>query len=73
MRHSRWKARAAPIILDCLRAHPGPAERRRALRRAYPFGERRHWPYRAWLAEIHAQWPAFRKPRREPEELELTP
>ena len=24
------------------------AERRAALRAAYPFGERRYWPYRAW-------------------------
>lgn len=27
------------------------AERSRALRKAYPFGPRRCWPYKAWLKE----------------------
>lgn len=27
------------------------AEAEKQLREAYPFGERRYWPYRVWLAE----------------------
>lgn len=30
-------------------------ELRKALRAAYPFGERKHWPYKVWLAEIQRQ------------------
>lgn len=29
--------------------------RRSALRTAYPFGERKMWPYKCWLAEIRRQ------------------
>ena len=25
------------------------AERKKAIHAAYPFGERQHWPYKAWL------------------------
>lgn len=52
-----WAARARPIIAEVLAETAGAEERtiRRALRLAYPFGERRSWPYKAWLAEIKRQ------------------
>lgn len=28
---------------------------RRALREAYPFGERKYWPYKVWCSEIRNQ------------------
>lgn len=33
-------------------AHPARGALRRLLVDAYPFGERRHWPYRVWLSEV---------------------
>ncbi len=52
-----WRDRARPIIADVLAktAHSTPAEQRQALREAYPFGERRYYPYKIWLNEIKAQ------------------
>ena len=54
---SSWRCVARPIIADVVR-RVGLADRsalRKALRDAYPFGERAHWPYKAWLAEVKAQ------------------
>lgn len=33
-------------------------ERRRIISEAYPFGERKHWPYKAWLKAVsdHMAW-----------------
>lgn len=46
----------APIIAAVLRKHPTDTrERRKALRDAYPAGERAHWPYKVWLDEIARQ------------------
>lgn len=49
--------RARPIIAEVLRETEGLPEKeiRQALTAAYPFGERRMWPYKAWLAEVRAQ------------------
>lgn len=56
-RPSQWRGKAAPVITQVVfRIGRGdPKALRRALRQAYPFGERRGWPYKAWLAEIHAR------------------
>lgn len=53
---SYWRLRAAPIIARVLAEHPeeGP-EQRKALHAAYPFGQRRYWPYQVWLSEIKLQ------------------
>src|SRR5687768_13670812 len=54
---SKWRCIAAPIIGRVLEATRGMSERdiRRALRDAYPFGERRYYPYKIWLDEIRRQ------------------
>lgn len=54
---SRWRAYAAPIIAEVLEDHreSDEATLRAALRDAYPFGERRRWPYKVWLSEIRRQ------------------
>jgi hypothetical protein len=47
-----WTSDAAEVIAH---VHEGLAEgatlaeRKRAVDQAFPFGERRRWPYRAWL------------------------
>lgn len=57
-----WREKAAPIIANVLSQYPEDCpERRKALREAYPFGPRAHWPYKAWLAEIAKQ--TGRKPK----------
>lgn len=54
---SHWRRIAAPIITDVLREMGGKPEHeiRAALLSAYPFGPRRHHPYRIWLDEIRIQ------------------
>lgn len=52
-----WRKQAAPIIAGVLEATAGQTEReiRKALTAAYPFGERRYWPYKVWLSEVRRQ------------------
>ncbi len=54
---SHWRRKAAPIIADVLAAMAGRPEYeiRAALRAAYPFGTRKHHPYKIWLDEIRVQ------------------
>lgn len=53
---SNWRRTAAPIIAAVLKQYPerGP-EQDKALKDAYPFGERRYNPYKIWLDEIRQQ------------------
>lgn len=54
---SRWRERCAPIIRRVLletRAFPW-ADRKRALRQAYPWGPRAAWPYKVWCSEVRRQ------------------
>jgi uncharacterized protein (TIGR02996 family) len=51
---SAWRDESRRVIAVALAALPADADRTakaKALRDAYPFGERRGWPYKAWLAE----------------------
>lgn len=52
-----WREHAAPIIADVIKRVGRQDEKalRKALKDAYPFGERRYWPYKAWLSEIKRQ------------------
>lgn len=54
---SSWRERAAPIIARVLRETAGQPDGdiKRALRDAYPFGERRYHPYKVWLDEVKNQ------------------
>ena len=54
---SWWRAKAAPIVARVLAETAGKPEPeiRAALRAAYPFGVRRHHPYRIWCDEIRVQ------------------
>jgi hypothetical protein len=64
MSESRWRRYAAPIIARVLKETEGQEERviRRALRAAYPFGERAMHPYKVWLDEIKKQRRRLRTP-----------
>ncbi len=52
-----WRERCRGIIRQVLRETKGQDEKaiRRALRDAYPFGERAMFPYKAWLSEVREQ------------------
>ena len=54
---SHWRDRARPIIQSVLSAWNGVDEKelRKALHEAYPFGERKMYPYKVWLSEIRVQ------------------
>jgi hypothetical protein len=54
---SYWRGISAPIIARVLAETAGrpPVDVRDALRDAYPFGVRRHHPYRIWCDEIRVQ------------------
>ncbi len=69
MRRSRWRSLAAPIVAAVLEETKGQTEKeiRKALREAYPFGDRVNWPYKAWLKEVHIQrGTCRRKPGQKP-------
>ena len=51
MSRSKWRAHSARVINQVLTQQPGlsVAEARKAIAAAYPFGERKMWPYHCWL------------------------
>jgi hypothetical protein len=64
---SKWRMQSTPIIEKVIADNKGKSlkEIRRALRDAYPFGERRYHPYKIWLDECQRQlglkWPIGHK------------
>jgi hypothetical protein len=55
--YSQWRMRARGVIRETIAtiAEPDRADLelvRVRVRAAYPFGERRHWPYKIWLDEV---------------------
>ena len=57
MSMSTWRDVCRPVIAAVIAANPGIRRRvlAAALRDEFPFGERRHHPYRIWLDEIRRQ------------------
>lgn len=50
---SPWREIAEPIVREIVEKYPEDCpERRNALKEAYPFGERAHWPYTMWLKVV---------------------
>lgn len=66
-----WREHAAPIIDRVLDETAGKSltEIRKALRLAYPYGERKMYPYKIWCDEINKQLKSRRlitaSPKRE--------
>jgi hypothetical protein len=52
-----WRAHAAPIIASVIRQHGYSDLKalRKALRDAYPFGQREMHPYKIWCDEVRRQ------------------
>ena len=47
---SSWEEESTHVIRNVLKDYENrpEAELKRALKDAYPFGERKHWPYKIW-------------------------
>lgn len=74
MSRQTWRDEAAPIIARVIErvGRDDLTALRRALRDAYPWGERRCWPYKVWCDEVRIQLGLKTPPRsthgpREPE------
>lgn len=50
-------------LLDCRAKGLPPHETAVVINAAYPFGERRNWPYRAWLRERRTFFATHNLPR----------
>lgn len=50
---SKWRERSLEVICKVMNDNPtaGPAELRKLLRAAYPFGQRKYHPYKIWCEE----------------------
>ncbi|MFC1996974.1 hypothetical protein ACFLXI_05125 [Chloroflexota bacterium] len=61
-----WRSIAAPIIRKVIEenANKEPDQLKKALFEAYPFGERKYWPYKVWLDEIQVQL-GTKKPKKQ--------
>ncbi|MFO1046018.1 MAG: hypothetical protein U0941_29930 [Planctomycetaceae bacterium] len=57
MRRDTWRDVARPIIAETIERIGRNDQRklRAALRDAYPFGQRRWFPYKVWCDEVRAQ------------------
>jgi hypothetical protein len=67
--HRSWGDLADEILGPLFGAMaPGTSESeiRRQVREAYPFGERKYWPYKAWIARVRAWRHAWRLGYRQP-------
>lgn len=66
---------AAPVIAAIVRemGFADPLALRRRIRKAYPFGERKGWPYRAWLLEVKRQIGGMHIRKPDPNQLHLFP
>jgi hypothetical protein len=69
MVESHWRVISRRVIRPIIsRWSKDCPERRQALRDAYPFGERAHWPYQIWLDEIKIQTGQKQNKRSAPSE-----
>lgn len=59
-----WHTRATIHIKKTMLANPGMehSELRALCSKKYPFGERKGWPYKAWLMAMREIFGAARKP-----------
>ena len=61
---SNWRNISYLTIQKVLADNPGKsqAELKKLISAAYPFGERKMWPYKVWLEEVHAALHDRRQP-----------
>jgi hypothetical protein len=68
-----WRDEARVIVAAVVRdvGIRDPVALRKALYDAYPFGERRHYPYKAWLQVVKEQIGGMRAKKADPRQMEL--
>jgi hypothetical protein len=56
MKESQWRVAARKAIQKAIADSAGKDDKdiRRAIKEAYPFGERARYPYKIWLDEVKA-------------------
>lgn len=66
-----WRERARPVIRRVIAENGMTDEKvlRRALREAYPFGERRYHPYKIWCSEVRRQLGMVKAIKIDPRQL----
>jgi hypothetical protein len=72
MSNGVWHDRSISVIGDVHNSLPENAtleERKKALRDAYPFQERKYFPYKAWCKAQKAYLAKFQPPKPFPEHL----
>lgn len=54
MQGSDWRDHSREVITAITKEHgiANPDALEKAIRAAYPFGERAHWPYKVWNEEV---------------------
>lgn len=68
-----WRDHASPIIAKVI-AETGTDDikaLRKALREAYPYGERKYHPYKIWLDEIKSQLGLKKQKPEDPNQLKI--
>ncbi len=71
-----WYDDARAVIAELHAALPADLpfpERVKAVREAYPYGERRRWPYKAWCRAQREYLSRFVTAKQRPKSLPLTP
>jgi len=68
-----WRDRCRPLIARVIREHEGEEIRvvRKALREAYPWGQRSLHPYKIWCSEVRRQLGIDPDPASDPNQLQL--
>lgn len=70
MNNGSWRDVACPIISKVVAEAQSDGcdikELKRRLRDAYPFSERKYWPYKVWCSEVRRQTKKFGKPEPPP-------
>jgi hypothetical protein len=71
MTNSSWREESRKVIQTVMDQNPGleTAELKKLISAAYPFGERKHWPYQCWLSEVREALKPAPQPEPTPEEI----
>ena len=77
MKKSYWRAHARKVIQSVMKENAGKSAKEisKAIREAYPFGERKYHPYKIWLDEVKVQTGKkvkhpYRQPLRKPKPID---
>lgn len=64
-----WAEHSARVLV-ALKLREDDPDAARKVHDAYPFGERRYWPYKEWLKMVRRYYPWLRRPGTKGKALE---